>query len=179
MRSLLDVKDAANLAQAEPHPYQTASPLSRMLFFFIELPMWRFATGPDHGGVSSWIPGRPKKQLDFPSTVPRLPDVLHSRFILDRFRWRGDGGDEGEVRHGRSFAFALEYKLEVAKIVLIALVWVFATFLSPLSMNLVRCLGSCKERADTLAAAQLRTRPWAVKVLAVPFRRRSAPRPAD
>jgi hypothetical protein len=127
--------------QAKPNTYQTASPLSRMLFACIEGPMWRFPTGPDFGGLSSWLPGRPKQQLDFVSTVPNLPDILHARFVLRHFRWRGDVAGDG-VKQGRSLAFARQYKAQVAKIVLVALVWVFATFLSPLSMNLVRMTSS-------------------------------------
>lgn len=103
---------------------QDASPLSRMLFLFLE-----------RGMVSYYIkPGTEP----FAKRVPPLPQSIASSTVLRRFQWTSHkDGDPANGWQGGVWAFANAYRTTVAKIWVAATIWIIATFLSPLSMNLL------------------------------------------
>ncbi|KAM0789886.1 hypothetical protein ACM66B_006730 [Microbotryomycetes sp. NB124-2] len=71
------------LKKCPPNPAQVASPFSNLFFAFLESRMWK------------WYRQTTKveRENEFTSFVPNLPDYLHSRWILNQFRWRGDEVD--------------------------------------------------------------------------------------
>ncbi|KAK4046142.1 hypothetical protein OIV83_006313 [Microbotryomycetes sp. JL201] len=156
------------IRKCPPNPAQIASPLSNLLFAFLETRMWK------------WYRQTTKAERDkeFTSFVPNLPDYLHSSWILSRFRWRGDerhstqteneGQDNDEESEngnptkddeqykqqyppsGSVYKFMWAFRLEFVKIFAFATVWVLAIFVSPLSMNLL--LRYVQDNADTLVS---------------------------
>ncbi|GJN94069.1 hypothetical protein Rhopal_007133-T1 [Rhodotorula paludigena] len=134
------------IPNARPNPAQTASPLSNLLFSFLESRMLRFyiASSGTFRRVFHLDTGVP----DFKSFVPPLPDILHSSYVLERFRWLGDEpkGDFDDDKHdepkhkptmGTARHFAWQHKREVAIILAFATGWIAWIFVSPLSMNLL------------------------------------------
>ncbi|GAA5992543.1 hypothetical protein JCM5350_008275 [Sporobolomyces pararoseus] len=140
----------------QPNPAQTASLLSRLLFSFLEPRMTRyFLLTSRHfrrlllGSTSS----QDGKDNDFKSFVPPLPDILHSRLVLEQFRWKGNENSEktkerdeeenvcqkdaGEPATGTTWCFLWRYRREVLEILAFASAWIVFVFLSPLSMNLL------------------------------------------
>lgn len=139
---------------APPNPAQLASPISVLLFVFLEGRMW------------SWYRQTTRKERprDFVSFVPHLPDYLSSPWVLSNFRWKGDEPSKEEhddddkvgqavprapflavsafpLQRGPAIGtvrcFLWAYRLEFAKIVMFSTVWIVFVFISPLSMNLL------------------------------------------
>ncbi|GAA5842760.1 hypothetical protein JCM9279_003979 [Rhodotorula babjevae] len=132
------------------NPAETASPLSNIFFSFLEGRMLHFFA----------LTSAPLRRLfridddddahkpNLKQFVPPLPGVLHSDYVLERFRWVGDapeagadgededGGKEGP-REGSVRQFAWEHRGEVVRILLFATGWIAWIFVSPLSMNLL------------------------------------------
>ncbi|GAA5982978.1 hypothetical protein JCM11641_006904 [Rhodosporidiobolus odoratus] len=92
-----------------PNPAQTASPLSLLFFSFLEPRMIRYyvLTSPRLTRLFRLVSSSPSSKLaeeaggiedkvDFRGFVPPLPDVLHSDFVLSRFKWDVSGEGEGE-----------------------------------------------------------------------------------
>ncbi|KAK4054059.1 hypothetical protein OIO90_003704 [Microbotryomycetes sp. JL221] len=152
------------LSRVKPNPAQIASPLSNLFFAFLETRMWR------------WFLETTKQHSsnEFLSFVPVLPDYLHSRWILSKFRWRGDqvrdddtdalntshdedDDDETDFRDrpptGAVYKFMWTFRLEFVKIFAFATVWVLAIFVSPLSMNLL--LRYVQDNAQTTVSPYL------------------------
>ncbi|GAA6017471.1 hypothetical protein JCM10207_008238 [Rhodosporidiobolus poonsookiae] len=158
------------LAGVPPNPAQTASPLSRLFFSFLELRMMRyyFLSSPRLAKLFR-VSSPPDTDVDstFKSFVPPLPDVLHSEYILNRFRWEGDAprddfdqpekegrrGGEDEAGHdsagpeeeeeekkvemGTARQFAWRHRWDLAVVLAFASGWIVFIFVSPLSMNLL------------------------------------------
>ncbi|GAA6057830.1 hypothetical protein NBRC10513_001157 [Rhodotorula toruloides] len=134
------------LTGASPNPAQTASPLSRLFFSFLESRMvcYYAATSPR---LTRFL--RLHSVKDFASYVPPLSDVLHSDYVLRRFRWTGDAvnksrddDEDGEQekpapRTGEILQFAMENKKDLLVIVAFATSWIGWIFVTPLSMNLL------------------------------------------
>ncbi|GAA6051563.1 hypothetical protein JCM3770_003474 [Rhodotorula araucariae] len=134
---------------AAPNPAQTASPLSRVFFSFLEGRMLRYyaVTSRSLRRLLGRRDGDGKP--DFKMFVPPLPDVLHSDYVLDRFRWEGDApqanfADDEEKqascdrpKMGTARQFAWQHRNEVLRILLFATGWIAWIFVSPLSMNLL------------------------------------------
>lgn len=126
-----------------PNPAQTASPLSRLFFVFLEGRMYRYyaRTSKTLARLLHLETG----SLNFKQFVPPLPDYLQSDFVLGRFRWEGDGGafaaksksSRQSAAVGRGREFVWQHKRDIAEIVAFATGWIVFIFLSPLSMNLV------------------------------------------
>ncbi|BGP20499.1 hypothetical protein JCM10213_007656 [Rhodosporidiobolus nylandii] len=162
----------AKLHGVSPNPAQTASPLSRLFFSFLEPRMLRyyilttpwlcrvFRLGPSHssGADQKGKEGKAEQEqpkVDFRPFVPPLPDVLHSEYILRRFRWEGDSpredfdsssptsSSEREEKKkegptmGTARQFAWHHRWEVFRILTFATGWIIFIFVSPLSMNLL------------------------------------------
>lgn len=140
---------------AQPHPVQTAAPLSRLFFVFIEGRMYRYFARTS--SLLARVLRLKSESVTFKDLVPPLPDYLHSDQVLSRFRWESDEPAQSADRtrakrevvigHGREFVW--EYKRDIAEIVAFATGWIAFVFLSPLSMNLVRF-------GQTLIVRQLR-----------------------
>ncbi|GAA5868025.1 hypothetical protein JCM8547_000783 [Rhodosporidiobolus lusitaniae] len=144
------------LPDIPPNPAQTASPLSRLFFSFLELRMFRyyFITSPRLRKLFR-LPPSSHEEANFRSFVPPLPDVLHSEYVLNRFRWEGDSpkedfdrpemeeargkrrGGKGGMEIGTAKQFAWHHRWEVATILAFATGWIVFIFVSPLSMNLL------------------------------------------
>ncbi|BGO95913.1 hypothetical protein JCM10020v2_007650 [Rhodotorula toruloides] len=110
------------LTGAPPNPAQAASPLSRLFFSFLESRMVRY-----YAATSSRLDRFLRLDYtakDFASYVPPLSDILHSDYVLRRFRWTGD-------------PFAMENKKDLLIIVAFASSWIGWIFVTPLSMNLL------------------------------------------
>ncbi|GAA5962699.1 hypothetical protein JCM3765_006170 [Sporobolomyces pararoseus] len=138
-----------------PNPAQTASLLSRLLFSFLEPRMTRyFLLTSRH--LRRLLPGSTSSQDDngseFKKFVPALPDILHSRLVLEQFRWKGneksgeeqERGEDDDCRKrsdepatGTTWCFLWRYRREVLEILAFASAWIVFVFLSPLSMNLL------------------------------------------
>ncbi|GAA5982504.1 hypothetical protein JCM10908_006676 [Rhodotorula pacifica] len=127
-----------------PAPAQTASPLSRLFFVFLEGSMYRYFARTSK--LLSRFFHLDHSSLDFKPFVPPLPDYLHSDFVLGRFRWEGDS-DSSPMRKkasssntaviGRGKEFVWRHKRVIAEIIAFATGWIVFIFLSPLSMNLL------------------------------------------
>ncbi|GAA6020697.1 hypothetical protein JCM11491_000519 [Sporobolomyces phaffii] len=136
-----------------PNPAQTASLLSRLLFSFLEPRMMRYFVltsrrlrrllSHSHNKLDT-------ETVQFRDFVPPLPDMLHSRFVLGQFRWKGNerssGGTEQEgegqpeahgPKTGTTWCFLWRYRRDVLEILAFASAWIIFVFLSPLSMNLL------------------------------------------
>ncbi|GAA6039810.1 hypothetical protein JCM8097_004230 [Rhodosporidiobolus ruineniae] len=144
------------LTNVPPNPAQTASPLSRLFFSFLELRMLRYyaLTSPRLAKLFH-LSSSSSNEIDFRSFVPPLPDVLHSEFVLNRFRWEGDSPKEdfdrpereeaadekeegnGGLEMGTLKQFAWQHRWECLAILGFASGWIVFIFLSPLSMNLL------------------------------------------
>ena len=98
--------------------------------------------------IERWIGGTGKRfTLRFEDLVPRLPSALRSENILSYYRWATDSDDS--ERQGGGLQFARAHAAQIAKITGISLLWIFSTFISPLSMNLV-CLNLAAHLIDEL-----------------------------
>lgn len=133
-----------SMPDTSPNPAQTASPLSRLFFVFLEGRMYRYyvRTSTTLARLLHLETG----SLSFKPFVPPLPDYLQSDFVLGRFRWEGDGGAFGPAKRdnsrqsagvGRGKEFVWQHKRDIAEIIAFATGWIVFIFLSPLSMNLV------------------------------------------
>ncbi|BGP51975.1 hypothetical protein JCM10450v2_007935 [Rhodotorula kratochvilovae] len=135
---------------APPNPAQTASPLSRLFFSFLEGRMLRFYAHTSRALRRVFGINAEEFKPDFKAFVPPLPDVLHSDYVLDRFRWEGDApradldasaagktAVQDGTRMGTARQFAWEHRGEVFRILLFATGWIAWIFVSPLSMNLL------------------------------------------
>ncbi|KAJ8291463.1 ATP-dependent bile acid permease [Rhodotorula toruloides] len=134
------------LTGAPPNPAQAASPLSRLFFSFLESRMVRY-----YAATSSRLDRFLRLDYtakDFASYVPPLSDILHSDYVLRRFRWTGDpvssrdDDEDGEQeepapRTGEILQFAMENKKDLLIIVAFASSWIGWIFVTPLSMNLL------------------------------------------
>ncbi|GAA5833694.1 hypothetical protein JCM11251_003207 [Rhodosporidiobolus azoricus] len=140
-----------------PNPAQTASPLSRLFFSFLELRMLHYYLVTSKRLSALFRPNSSgSEKINFRSFVPPLPDYLHSEYVLKRFRWEGDspkedsdrargrygavkgeGKKKGGVEMGTAWQFAWYHRWEVATIFTFASGWIVFIFVSPLSMNLL------------------------------------------
>ncbi|BGP27903.1 hypothetical protein JCM10295v2_006890 [Rhodotorula toruloides] len=135
------------LAGVAPNPAQTASPLSRLFFSFLEPRMVRY-----YAATSSRLSRflrLDRSAKDFSAYVPPLSDVLHSDYVLQRFRWTGDTvgptrDDDGDGEQetcgpetGEVLQFALQNRQDLLVIVTFATSWIGWIFVTPLSMNLL------------------------------------------
>lgn len=121
---------------APPNPAQIASPLSRLIFTFLEGRMWRWYRRSSHA-----------EDGEFRDFVPYLPDYLRSSWVLSCFRWTGDeetseelaakGRDDKDRPSGSVLPFMWTFRGELLKTLGFACVWIVFIFVSPLSMNLV------------------------------------------
>lgn len=137
--------------------------LSTSKFRFVR--NWVWGSGPskdlkdgfqDGGERGKDAQRRKNAQSMFLQVLPPLPDYLTSKWILSVFRFAGDEDldaleaedeyDEEVKEEGKGTkhdggngvaAFAWCFRKEIAGIVGMALVWVAALFISPLSMNFV------------------------------------------
>jgi hypothetical protein len=108
-------------------------------------------TDTDASTIASKQSSSDSVRKSFVQLVPPLPDFLSSDWVLGQFRWWGDRSrveetdgpesmDElGQIspNFGGVWDFVKEFKGEVAKVLLISLIWIALIFVSPLSMNLV------------------------------------------
>ncbi|GAA5966329.1 hypothetical protein JCM21900_003097 [Sporobolomyces salmonicolor] len=137
-----------SLPDHPPNPAQTASPLSRLFFSFLESRMIRYyLLTSRHLGNK----GKDDQEPDFKRFVPPLPDILHSRWVLSEFRWDGaepknekeeDENVEEDVHEqkpnvGTTWQFLWQYRRDLLTILSFASGWIVFVFLSPLSMNLL------------------------------------------
>jgi len=89
-------------------------------------------------------------ESSFKRFVPPLPDILHSRLVLQQFRWEGTEMSEKETKRdeneeeqkakpvtGTTWCFLWRYRGDIFEILAFASAWIIFVFLSPLSMNLV------------------------------------------
>ncbi|GAA5902469.1 hypothetical protein JCM6882_002761 [Rhodosporidiobolus microsporus] len=141
------------LPDVPPNPAQTASPLSRLFFSFLELRMLRYYLLTSKRLSKLFHLSTPSDEINFRSFVPPLPDFLHFEYVLSRFRWEGDSpkedfdrergrgggekGEKGKVEMGTAWQFARHHRWEVATIFAFATGWIVFIFVSPLSMNLL------------------------------------------
>lgn len=131
-----------HLKNVPPNPAQTASPLSRIFFGWLEGGMHRY-----YARTSNTLSRvfRLDNAYSFKPFVPPLPDYLYSDYVLSYFRWEGDRGssearDKAARRSrvtGGTKAFVWKHKGDLAGIVAFATAWILFIFVSPLSMNLV------------------------------------------
>ncbi|GAA5941205.1 uncharacterized protein JCM15063_006399 [Sporobolomyces koalae] len=130
-----------------PNPAQTASLLSRLFFSFLEGRMIRYFVLTSRRLRRYFSTAKSEEDCEFKQFVPPLPDVLHSRLVLEEFRWQGpeETIEKQENRHeqsrspstGTTWCFLWRYRMEVLEILLFASAWIVFVFLSPLSMNLL------------------------------------------
>jgi hypothetical protein len=140
--SLTPTPYTPSMPVTSPNPAQTASPLSRLFFVFLEGRMYQYyaRTSKTLARLLHLDTG----SLNFKPFVPPLPDYLHSDFVLGRFRWEGDGGafaamsksSKRSAAVGRGREFVWQHKRDIAEIIAFATGWIVFIFLSPLSMNL-------------------------------------------
>lgn len=140
--SLTPTPYTPSMSVTSPNPAQTASPLSRLFFVFLEGRMYQYyaRTSKTLARLLHLDTG----SLNFKPFVPPLPDYLHSDFVLGRFRWEGDGGafaamsksSKRSAAVGRGREFVWQHKRDIAEIIAFATGWIVFIFLSPLSMNL-------------------------------------------
>ncbi|GAA5896044.1 hypothetical protein JCM5296_006227 [Sporobolomyces johnsonii] len=138
----------SSLPDLPPNPAQTASPLSRLFFSFLESRMIRYyLLTSRHLGKK----GKDDQDPDLKRFVPPLPDVLHSRWVLGEFRWDGaepgsekkedehveEDADEQKPKVGTTWQFLWQYRRDLLTILAFASGWIVFVFLSPLSMNLL------------------------------------------
>ncbi|BGP58401.1 hypothetical protein JCM8202_001904 [Rhodotorula sphaerocarpa] len=131
-----------HLKNVPPNPAQTASPLSRIFFGWLEGGMHRY-----YARTSNTLSRvfRLDNAYSFKPFVPPLPDYLYSDYVLSYFRWEGDRGssearDKAARRSrvtGGTKAFVWKHKGDLAGIVAFATAWILFIFVSPLSMNLL------------------------------------------
>lgn len=141
--SLTPTPYTPSMPVTSPNPAQTASPLSRLFFVFLEGRMYQYyaRTSKTLARLLHLDTG----SLNFKPFVPPLPDYLHSDFVLGRFRWEGDGGafaamsksSKRSAAVGRGREFVWQHKRDIAEIIAFATGWIVFIFLSPLSMNLL------------------------------------------
>lgn len=94
-------------------------------------------------------------ESNFKRFVPPLPDILHSRLVLQQFRWEGTEMSEKETKRddteeeektkpltGTTWCFLWRYRGDIFEILAFASAWIIFVFLSPLSMNLVSSIES-------------------------------------
>ncbi|GAA5884595.1 hypothetical protein JCM3774_004798 [Rhodotorula dairenensis] len=139
--SLTPTPYTPSMPDTRPNPAQTASPLSRLFFVFLEGRMYRYYARTSQVLSRALHLDDDKHPLGFKPFVPPLPDYLQSDFVLGRFRWEGDGRGSSAAKKsavvGRGREFVWQHKRDLAEIIAFATGWIVFIFLSPLSMNLL------------------------------------------